>query len=91
MSERDRAAYEQLCTEEMIRMRQPVRCSGPHPTPVASRRVIQITATGVVENASTQCEFVLHALCDDGSIWWRDNRGSGWVRVSDIPDGEPIA
>lgn len=88
MSDRDRAAYEQFCTEEMIRMRTPRASTGPHPDPIQRaprRRVIQIAVTGVQENASTQCEMMLHALCDDGSIWWRDNRGSGWVQISDVP------
>lgn len=53
-----------------------------------ARKVVQITATGVVENAMTQCEFVIHALCDDGTMWWRDNRGSGWVCIDDVPQDE---
>lgn len=56
--------------------------------PDTTRRVIQITSCGVEENASTQCEMFLHALCNDGSVWEIDNRGAGWRRMPPIPQGE---
>jgi hypothetical protein len=40
--DRERAMYEQECTEEMIRMRDPRnairRCTGPHPDPFEDER-----------------------------------------------------
>lgn len=52
------------------------------------RKIVQITSCGVVNHYSTQCDMLLHALCDDGSLWVVSNAGEGWQRVAEIPKGE---
>lgn len=52
-----------------------------------ARRIIKITSCGVAENSCTQCEMMLHALCDDGTVWEIDNRGAGWRPMPPIPQG----
>jgi hypothetical protein len=55
------------------------------------RKIVQITATGVENTMGTQCDFMLVALCDDGTVWIK--RGwSGdeiWYREPDIPQEAP--
>lgn len=52
------------------------------------RKIVQIVACGIQENASTQCEMILHALCDDGTVWRTDNRNNEWWTVAPIPQGD---
>lgn len=53
-----------------------------------TRKVIQLVSNNVIENIDAPCNFVLHALCDDGSMWWLDSRGSGWVAIEPVPQDE---
>jgi hypothetical protein len=45
-------------------------------------KIIQITIAGTVENRSTQCEAIILALCEDGTLWETTNRerGSKWYQ-----------
>jgi len=52
------------------------------------RKIIQISACGVQENGATQCEMMLHALCDDGTVWVGNNRSHVWRPIAEIPQGE---
>jgi len=52
-------------------------------------KVIQITSTAVANTASTQCDYILHALTDEGSIW--EMRATyGWVEVPGLPMPAPL-
>ena len=44
------------------------------------RRVIQIATAGVRNTCSTQCDWVLYALCDDGSVWEMPST-QGWTHI----------
>lgn len=46
--------------------------------PVATRKVVQTTATSET----------LYALCDDGTIWGIFSLEKGWKPVPPIPQGE---
>ena len=58
------------------------------------RKIIQIISTPVIgDNINFGNNVVVHALCDDGSVWeytWPVNNGSGyWSKLPDIPqEGE---
>lgn len=54
---------------------------------MTNRKIIQITGTGVDNNAGTQCDSFLWALCDDGTVW-RIADAYGWVAVPPIPQDE---
>lgn len=46
-------------------------------------KIIQIAVTGVDNNSSTQCNYFLFALDDDGVMWRRDDTpGSDWTKVT---------
>lgn len=48
-------------------------------------KTIQVTVSSVVNNCSTQCNYIVVALGDDGSVWeYRDTIGV-WIRLPDIP------
>lgn len=53
------------------------------------RKIVQITTTGVDACCNDVCEYVLTALCDDGSLWWKLNRNlhGEWVRLHGVPQG----
>lgn len=49
------------------------------------RKAIQISISNVQNNISTQCNYIIAALGDDGSIWeYKDNIGV-WIRLPEIP------
>lgn len=48
------------------------------------RRIVQISTAGVDNTASTQCNWIITALCDDGSVWVCTNN-HGWQQWDDIP------
>lgn len=53
-----------------------------------NRKIIQIQSTGVVENSQTQCEMIVIALCDDGTLWKTTNRNmEDWVQLWNVPQG----
>jgi hypothetical protein len=43
-------------------------------------KFIQITSAGVANTQATQCNWVLHALDEDGRIWEMDDT-HGWREV----------
>lgn len=47
-------------------------------------KFIQIAATGVEENQSTQCECFLFGLTSEGEVYFTDNRDrfNKWNRIS---------
>jgi hypothetical protein len=62
------------------------------------RKIVQVTAAGVEEKQSTQCECFLFALCDDGTLWMTDNRivfgrpgEPYWTRLQDVPQDDEDA
>ena len=56
-----------------------------------SRKVVQLTATGVENNIQTQCNVVFAALCDDGTVWMATDMNESWSRMPDIPQEGPAA
>lgn len=58
---------------------------------VSKRSIIQIASTGVANNATTQCDVMVHALCSDGTIWQYDNAYANWIQLPEIPDGPPAS
>lgn len=54
------------------------------------RKIIQIASVGVENNPNTQCNVILHALCDDGTVWeLRDNtRTPEWFQLPPIPQSK---
>lgn len=50
-----------------------------------TRKIIQICVTGVENVQETQCNFVMTALCNDGTIWNRFGHQSNWLKVEPIP------
>lgn len=45
--------------------------------------MVQIAASGVDQVSSTQCELIVIALCDDGTLWESNNRHFGkWFPVA---------
>ena len=54
------------------------------------RKIIQISCSGVDNVSSTQCSFIIIALCDDNTIWELDNNTSPrmpkWIKLPDIPE-----
>lgn len=48
------------------------------------RKVVQITSTSVENTYATQCNYIVHALCSDGSIYeLADTRE--WMKLPAIP------
>lgn len=50
-----------------------------------TRKIVQICTSGVENTQATQADFILTALCNDGTIWSRFGHQSNWLRVEDIP------
>lgn len=50
-----------------------------------TRKIIQICVTGVDNTQETQCDFVMTALCNDGTVWNRFGHQSNWLKVENIP------
>lgn len=55
------------------------------------RKVIQITGAGVDNVSGTQCNHMLHALCDDGTVWMIRNVDDEWWPIPAIPQATPAA
>lgn len=63
-----------------------------------TRKIIQISAAfdngdgyGMNAQPSYRPAMVLHALCDDGTVWWRVHEPGVrdlWHRAADIPQGD---
>jgi len=56
-----------------------------------ARRIVQIAACGVDNVSSTQCVYMVLALCDDGTLWEQRNTSSAWQCLSPIPDAPILA
>lgn len=54
-----------------------------------TRKIVQIASAGVANNATTQCNYFLFALCDDGTILRSDDQHKGWAEItpSQTPSG----
>lgn len=52
---------------------------------VVGRRVVTISVAGVANNASTQCNWITTAVCDDGSMWWLRDNDAEWRELPTIP------
>lgn len=44
---------------------------GAEDSPAHFRRVVQIAMSGVENTMSTQCSWMVYALCNDGTVWER--------------------
>lgn len=44
------------------------------------RRIVQIATTRVENTSSTQCHWLVYALCDDGTLWEKAGAGT-WFLV----------
>ena len=53
---------------------------------IMARRIVQIAACGVDNVSSTQCAYMVLALCDDGTLWEQRNTSSAWQCLFSIPD-----
>ena len=51
------------------------------------RKIIQICCSGVENTSSTQCSFIVVALCDDGTVWQNEDNTADrhWCKLEDIP------
>ncbi len=52
------------------------------------RKVAQISTTSVKNTYETQCDFIITALCSDGSMWIRYGNKPEWNRIEAVPDFE---
>lgn len=53
------------------------------------RKVIQITTACFVGEADQQQPYLSTiALCDDGTMWERDNYGNPWRQIDNVPQPE---
>lgn len=60
-------------------------CQKANNKPSTTRKIIQISASGVENTATTQCSFIWTALCDDGSVWALGYNDTSWERLPEIP------
>ena len=51
------------------------------------RKIIQICSAGVKQTNWTQCDYILTALCNDGTIWVWDFKHP-WNQIDPIPQDE---
>ena len=58
------------------------------PTRKVPRRIVQVAIAGVAETWMTQCEAIVLALADDGSLWSTTNRDVPWSAFPPLPDRE---
>lgn len=49
------------------------------------RKIIQISSCGVENTMSTQCNLLVFALCNDGTVWASRNGDSSWESLPAIP------
>lgn len=50
-----------------------------------TRKIIQICVAGCENTQNTQTDFIMTALCNDGTVWNRFGHQSNWLRIEDIP------
>ena len=53
------------------------------------RKITQIAISNVKNTFRTQCDYIVIALCNDGSIWEAPD-GVSWQRLPDIPARETM-
>ncbi len=51
-----------------------------------ARKIIQISSAGIKNTAKTQTNYLLTALCNDGTVWCIDDDFSIWRKIIDIPE-----
>jgi hypothetical protein len=49
------------------------------------RRIVSLSATGVTPNCTTQCNYVVVAVCDDGTAWQMTDASRYWTQLPEIP------
>lgn len=52
------------------------------------RKIIQITTKVWERQDGPDIHYPvveIVALCNDGTVWQRDNMGSGWIKIEEIP------
>jgi len=54
------------------------------------RKIIQISSCGVVNNMGTQSNFVIIALCSDGTVWQNRDTSGMWEHLESIPQCKVI-
>lgn len=52
------------------------------------RKIIQISTTNVENTASTQCNYISVALCDDGTVWTLADTGNDRYKYPNIPQDD---
>lgn len=50
------------------------------------RKIIQISSMGVENVYETQCDYVIIALCNDGTVWEIRNTSSEWIQLPSLPE-----
>ena len=53
---------------------------------MSERKAIQISTTNVENTQSTQCNFIVVALCNDNSVWVLRNTDDKWFELPKIPE-----
>ena len=48
---------------------------------------MQIAASDHIENGEMQSEESIFALCDDGTLWHKNNSSTEWSLVESVPQG----
>jgi hypothetical protein len=54
------------------------------------RKIIQISSCGVMNNMVTQSNFVIIALCNDGTVWQNRDTSGMWEHLESIPQVKVI-
>ena len=51
---------------------------------IMESKIIQISTTWVENNSTTQCSFIITALCEDGTVWFKTSLSNsvGWTRMN---------
>jgi hypothetical protein len=49
------------------------------------RKIIHTSTAGVSNTASTQCNWITTAICDDGTVWWIRDNDQEWRELTPIP------
>ena len=49
------------------------------------RKIIQIAVSGVKNTQETQCNYIVVALCDDGTVWDTSGTQPVWCGFPPIP------
>lgn len=53
------------------------------------RKIIQISSCGVENTMSTQCNLVVFALCNDGTVWGSRQGAYSWESLPNITQDQP--